>query len=278
MSQRSPLNGSHCWFAPVVVTCRTMNAKLSVLLLAALSALPARAADERVEVRDLPAPVQKSLDRWRADGPVKQATRQQVDGRTVYTIDIEKNNAPNPRIRIAADGTIISDPVITTTMDGVPLLVDEYAGVVGSKASLSDLPADVQAAARSAAAGREIADIDRETWNGRTVYEIEFKERGLNSRIHLGEDGRIVRDERRPGEQVKSLFMGTQLEDTPAAVQETIRRVAGGREIADIDRKGAANAPVYRVEIKSGADVQELRIAEDGRILHDSRATAERRG
>ena len=109
------------------------------------------------------------------------------------------------------------------------------------------------------------------------MYEIEFKERGLNSRIYIGEDGKLVRGERRPGQALKSLFMGPQLDDTPAAVQGPIRRIAGDREIADIDRKVIGAQTVYRVEIKSRDGVQELRVAEDGKILHDSRVQPKQR-
>jgi uncharacterized membrane protein YkoI len=205
-----------------------------------------------------------------------------VDGRVIYHIEIEKNNAPNPRLRIAEDGTLASDPApaIAPTGDAVPLITDEYGGVIAPtfpKLKLTDLSAAVQQTARREAAGREIADIDRETWNGRTVYEVEFKQRGLNSRVYVGEDGTLVRDERRTGDALKSLFSGTQLADTPPQVQAAVKRVAGDREITDIDRKTSGARTVYRVEIKSGQGVQELHVAEDGKILFDSRASAEQR-
>jgi uncharacterized membrane protein YkoI len=252
-----------------------MNAKIKLLLLT-LAGFTAQAAEERLEVRDLPPAVQQTLEPWRAEGPVKKATRQMVDGRNVYYIEIEKNNAPNRRLRIAEDGTLISDPVptVTATGEGVPIIADEYgrpAPLAFPKVNLSDLPSAVQQTARSEAAGREIADIDRETWRGQQVYEIEFKQRGLNSRIYIADDGTLVREERRPGKTLRSVFMGTQLEDTPAAVQASIRRIAGEQEIADIDRKTGGAQTIYRVEIKSGDGIQELRIAEDGKVLYDSR-------
>ena len=79
-----------------------MNAKIKLLLLTTLAGFTAQAAEERLEVRDLPPAVQQTLEPWRAEGPVKKTTRQMVDGRNVYYIEIEKNNAPNRRLRIAA--------------------------------------------------------------------------------------------------------------------------------------------------------------------------------
>ena len=260
-----------------------MNAKLTILLAATLATFTANAADERVDPRDLPPAVKQSLERWRSDGPVKEVSKRMVDGRTVYHIEIEKNNAPNPRLRIAEDGTVLRDPTPTvTTLGDVPVVTNEYGSVVAPtfpKASLSDLPDSVQQTARTEAQGRDIVDIDREMWQGRLVYEVEFKERGLNSRVYIGEDGKVVRDERRPGQTLRSLFMGTQLDETPAAVQATVRRVAGDREIADIDHKTLGGQAMYRVEIRNADGIQELRIAEDGKILYDSRSpTQKRRG
>lgn len=108
-------------------------------------------------------------------------------------------------------------------------------------------------------------------------YELEFKEAGRNSRIHVAEDGTLVRDER-PRRSLKSLFLGLQVEDTPAAVQQTIRRLAGDREIIDIDRKGTKAEPVYRVEIKGPQGTQEVHVDHDGKIVYDSRTAPRARG
>ena len=134
----------------------------------------------------------------------------------------------------------------------------------------------MQATAKTEAKGREIVDIDRESWRGQSVYEIEFKERGLNSRVYIGDDGKVVRDERRGGQALRSFFLGTQLEDTPAAVQDTVRRIAGDREIADIDRKTVNGQTVYRVEIRSPQGVQEVRVGADGKVIYDSRTGSQR--
>lgn len=241
-----------------------------VLLLGASSA---GAAGERLNVEQLPPAVQRTLQATHYGTNVKEATRSVIDGRTVYQVEIEKNNAPNLQLRIAEDGTIVREPAVPLfgTADVPMTLPPESEMYV--RLTLGDLPAPVQETVKAHAKGREVADIDRESSNGRTVYEVEFRERGLNSRIHVAEDGQLLRDERRGG-NLWSRFMGLQLADVPGPVQDTIRRIAGNREIADIDRKGAKAAPVYRVEIKDAGATQELRVAHDGRLLYDSRAPA----
>jgi hypothetical protein len=258
-----------------------MNAERTFSLgvaIAALAMLPARGVDERVDVSQLPPAVQNTLKAANERGPIRKIERRVIGGRAVYDIELERNNAPNPRLRIAEDGALMRESVgpLVTAVDGVPITPSEFGDPkvpVSPRLAVSDLPAAVQETLRREANGREVAEIDREAWKGRPVYEIEFKQRGLNARIYVADDGALVRDER-PRHGLKSLFMGMQLDETPAAVQATIRRLAGDREIADIDKKGPRTAPFYRVELKDEHGTQELRIAEDGRVIHDSRATA----
>jgi uncharacterized membrane protein YkoI len=260
-----------------------MNAKRTLVLGVAIAALAisSRGADpQRVDASQLPSAVRNTLNATHEPDPIRKIERRVVGGRVVYDIEFERKNAPNPRLRIAENGDLLSEAVgpIVTAIDGAPVPTSEFGEPVtpaAPKLALRDLPAAVQETARREANGREIADIDRETWNGRPVYEIEFRQRGLNARIYVADDGTLVRDER-PRHSLKSLFMGMQLDQTPAAVQQTVRRIAGDREIADVDKKGprTAGAAYYRVEIRDERGTQELRIAEDGRVLYDSRATA----
>src|SRR5688500_17374644 len=106
--------------------------------------------------------MRETLERSHAGEPVREAVRQSLDGRTVYIIEIETNNAPNPHIRIAEDGTLLRGAEVTTGLacDGAPVL-DPYgtgAAPVFPKMQLADLPETVQQTARSQANGREIVD------------------------------------------------------------------------------------------------------------------------
>jgi hypothetical protein len=228
-----------------------------------------------VGLDQLPAAVRQTLEASEQRGPVKEITRRVVDGRTIYTIEIDKKFAPNPHLRIAEDGALVRDPVTPYVGSGdMPIAVPEYTDASPVvRWTLSDLPVAAQKTVQKEAAGREIATIDRASREGRTVYEIEFKERGRNSRIHVAEDGALLPGDappRGPG----ALLTGTRLKDTPAAVQQTLRRLAGDQEIADIDRRGTGDEMFFRVEIRGGRGSRELRIAPDGRVIFDSHDTA----
>jgi uncharacterized membrane protein YkoI len=122
------------------------------------------------------------------------------------------------------------------------------------------------------ARGREIGDIERKASQGRTVYAIAFRAKGPNPKIHVAEDGTLVREEdlRR---RVREVFRGPQLSDTPQAVQATIQREATGRTINDIDVERRTGQVVYEVEIRDPqSGVFQLHVDADGKILKDSRA------
>ena len=58
--------------------------------------------------------------------------------------------------------------------------------------TMNDLPEAVQKTIREHSADAKIADIDKETRTGRTVYEVQFAEPGKNPKLHIAEDGSIV--------------------------------------------------------------------------------------
>jgi uncharacterized membrane protein YkoI len=263
---------SHCFPIGEVVVCRTMKAKRGFIAVALLFTLGASAAEERLTLDQVPSPVREAIRSAEQKDPVKEIRRRVHDGQTVYEVEFERNNAPNPHLRLAEDGSVIRPLPLTPAADTAWPLSAEYpdlSALIRSPLTLDRLPAAVQEAVRSHSNGREIADIDEERWTGQTVYEIEFKERGRNPRIHVAADGTVVRDERdRRG--LKSVFMGTQLADTPHAVQETARRVIGDREIVDIDRRGPLNRSVYLVVVRNTNGLETLHIAEDGKLLQGS--------
>jgi uncharacterized membrane protein YkoI len=224
------------------------------------SALCVNAAEtKQMSFNELPDPVKQTIKSHQGDRALKEIHRTTKDGRIVFEVEYNQPGA-NPKLIVAMDGTVIPD---TGTR-----LRDRLARV--SSLKLTDVPEPVRKTIQIESKGREVADIDRETWNRQTVYEVEFAQTGRNAQIHIAEDGSIVKDER-AGTGLKGLFMGTQLADTPAPVQATIKREAANREIADIDKETRDGQTIYEVEFKQPGRNVELHIAENGTIIQDSR-------
>ena len=60
--------------------------------------------------------------------------------------------------------------------------------------SLNDVPPAVRETIRRQAGGYKIAEIERATMDGRTVYEVDIEREGANRELHIAADGNILKD------------------------------------------------------------------------------------
>jgi uncharacterized membrane protein YkoI len=251
-----------------------MKTKTFLIMSALLTAWAVHAAD-RIDPQQVPAPVKSALGSSAQDQPVKEITIHNVDGRTVYDVELERDNAPNSRLRVAADGSVLRDtrrtmaPDSTTTPSDLAVYGEYPAPAYIPKLKLGDLPPAVQRTVNKEAAGREIGEITSDIVDGHPAYKIEFRERGVNPRFFVGENGALLR----PPEKPPVLGIGTTFARTPTAVQQTIRREIGEGEITKIDKEGLSGpATIYKVEVKEkDGTTFELRIGDNGKVLNDTR-------
>ena len=245
---------------------------------------------EKVTETQLPPAVQRTLSQQKGADAVKDIERETRNGRTVYEVELNRTGL-NPKLVIAEDGTLVRDArgpndrnPNTAGRDIGVRPMDPIASAPPRIATMKieDVPPAVRKTIEQSAAGRKVADIDRETWNGKTVFEVEFAQTGRNQQIFVAEDGAIVKQEgearaeglRTPATSpatVKGPMIGTTFADTPAPVQAAIKREARGAEIADIDKERRDGRIVYEVEFKDPGRNREIHIAEDGSIAPDSR-------
>lgn len=62
----------------------------------------------------------------------------------------------------------------------------------GTKVQFNDLPAAVQSAVKAQAGGANIEDVDKGTLDGKTVYEVAFKENGKHNELRVSDNGTVV--------------------------------------------------------------------------------------
>jgi uncharacterized membrane protein YkoI len=259
----------------------TMNTYRHIIAGMALLTASPLLAQEEILPTELPPAARSTLDRATGGQPIKKITREiEENGRKVFVIEVDQDNAINPRFRIAESGELVAAPMTAPLANTSMAALDPTmpAPVTYDFAStLESAPQAVQDTIRREARGRPVADVDQESWDGRTVYEVEFRAAGRNPQLHVAEDGTILRqdDAGRRSSGIKDLFLGTQLSDTPSAVQATIQREAAGRPINDIDVERRTGNIVYEVEISDpNARVFQLHVDQDGRIIKDSRVNA----
>lgn len=246
------------------------NMKKNLGIIAILTAFGISAFAEKITETQLPAAVQRTLNQQKGTDTVKDIEKETRNGQTVYEVELNRRGL-NPKIVIAEDGSLVRDARANDTPGAGPA----WARVPTMR--LEDVPPAVRKTIEQQAAGRKVADIDRETWDGKTVFEVEFAQTGRNEQIHVSEDGRIVKHEGKEpartttANTLKGPMIGTRFSDTPPAVQATIQREANGAEIADIDKERREGRVLYEVEFKNPGRNIEIHVAEDGSIVQDSR-------
>ena len=157
--------------------------------------------DHRFE--DLPPAVQKTVREQAAGQKIGDIDRETRTGRIVWEIEIEKQGR-NTEIHVAEDGSLVDTgllgrtepapstaPAASGTAVGNP--ASGQTGRVFAGTSWEDLPPAVQQKAAQFGGKANVQDIDRESENGRAVYEIEFKREGRNLEIEFFEDGTILK-------------------------------------------------------------------------------------
>lgn len=244
--------------------------KKNFTIIALLSVAFALWADKVTETQ-LPPAVQRTLNQHKGTDAIKDIQRETRNGRTVYEVEFSRTGL-NPKLVIAEDGSVVRDARDTTRVSEPVAAFPRVATM-----RIEEVPPAVRKTIEQHAAGRRVADIDRETWEGQAVFEVEYDQTGRNQQIFVAEDGTIVKQEGKvrvaepaPG-ALKGPMIGTRFSDTPPAVQAVIKREAKGSEIADIDKERRDGRVVYEVEFKDSGRNREIHVAEDGSIVPDNR-------
>ncbi|HTL18507.1 MAG TPA: PepSY domain-containing protein [Patescibacteria group bacterium] len=165
--------------------------KYAITLLAA-SALVA-GCNQSVETasnkfNELPPAVQKTVRAQNPNGDIANISQKNENGSQVYEVEFRSPNGPNSKVLVASDGTLVGSDMPKPAGAVQRLLTP--TGAVGTK--LSALPEAAQKTIKTQAPDAPIEKITRHDVNGRTIYEVEFKDQGKNPTIKVADDGSLV--------------------------------------------------------------------------------------
>ena len=231
-----------------------------------------QAVADKVPVSQLPENVQKAIKDYSKGEALEHVERETKNGQTVYEAEFKREGV-NRHVTFAADGTLLPD-------QGV---VNRAENALGREPAItfSDLPIAVQKTVKEQQAGRDVAKIEREMRDGKTVYNIELKDKGKNSHIYVASDGSMIVDknaDRGVGTRVREkVGLGDReasnltLDQTPAAVQKTIREHCDVGSLKPIKRELRNGRTKYDVEYEKEGKNLRLTIGEDGTVLKDNR-------
>src|SRR5687767_711594 len=162
-------------------------------------------------LEDLPPAVQKTVRQQAGANKIADIDRETRTGRIVWEVEIEQQGR-NTEIHVAEDGSLVDTGLLGRTEPAPSTAPGASGTAVGNPASgqtgrvfagtrWEDLPPAVQQKAAQFGGKANVQDIDRESENGRAVYEIEFKREGRNLEIEFFEDGTILKSNDPAGAQ-----------------------------------------------------------------------------
>jgi len=138
------------------------------------------------------------------------------------------------------------------------------------KVTLDQVPEAVKKTILKEAAGAKIKEIEKETKDGKTIYEAEFIKDGKEVEVKVAPDGTVlkreVEEEEEEGEHHEKEQKVT-LDQVPAPVKKTILAETTGGEIKEIELESEHGRAVYEAEYVKDGKKYEIEVSADGKVL-----------
>ncbi len=136
------------------------------------------------------------------------------------------------------------------------------------KVTLDQVPAAVKATILKEAEGGKIEDIDRETEDGKTVYEADVEKDGKEFELKVAEDGTLIArkaegKEKEEGDEEKGKEEEIPADKVPAKAREALQKQAGDAKITK-----------YTCEKEDGMETFEAEWTVNG-LAHSAEVTAD---
>lgn len=208
-------------------------------ILAVLSAAPVMAAERKMELKDLPETVRKTVLDQSRDGKIRGLAQEIDKDKKPYEAGITLASGNKKDVLIDASGKVIE---------------------VEEQVSLADLPPPVKAQLERSAGKGKIGSIEALTQDGvLSAYEAEVTEAGRMTDIKIAPDGVLLASPMPES-------VGARI--TPKQAEEAALRFAPGGKAGKVTLEDKNGRPVYTVEVRAHAKpVREVNVdAVTGRI------------
>jgi hypothetical protein len=130
----------------------------------------------------LPAAVQRTVLAEAGAAEVVDAVRDTASGRVVYKIYFRDHDV-FPPLFVSPDGSVLNADLTVAV-----------SAIHGTRIKLAEVPAAVLKVIPEHAPAGDIAFINTETWGGRVVYVVTFKDEAHNPRLLIASDGTLVEE------------------------------------------------------------------------------------
>jgi hypothetical protein len=130
----------------------------------------------------LPAVVQRTVLAEAGAAEVVDAVRDTSSGRVVYRIYF-RDRQVHPPLVVAPDGSVLNADLTVAV-----------SAMHGIRVKPAEVPAKVMKVIPERAPAAEVAYVNKETWGGRVVYVVTFKDEAHNPKLLVAEDGTAVEE------------------------------------------------------------------------------------
>jgi uncharacterized membrane protein YkoI len=155
-------------------------------------------------------------------------------------------------------------PLVGLSVIGMVTLVAWADDGQEEEVTLDQVPAAVKTTILRESAGDKITEIERETRNGKTVYEAEFLRDGKEIEIHIAPDGTVLG---REVEELEDDEDDLTIDQLPEPARAALLKLAGGARIVEVEREREHGAMIYEAAWVKNGTQHEAEVTAEGALL-----------
>ncbi len=253
------------------------------MILAAVAAGEFAVHAEKVKIEQTPAPVQEAIRSRSGRQPVEDIDRDVRNGQATYEASWKNREGAQQELLVSEQGSILRDVAgkgRSNGLSGQNLTLNNKTAM-----NLNETPQAVQVAISNRLLNAPMDSIQRGMWNGQTVYEIAYRQRGQLKTYQVLETGMPVMGQQQPNAIAFQPRYGTadanvplsngaklNFKEAPETVQRTVTNLVNGAQIEDFERGQWNGRTVYQAAFKHNGQNTELQVFEDGTVVTKSPA------
>jgi hypothetical protein len=158
---------------------------LAAIVMLSLIGTSALAMGAELKLSDCPVAVQKTLQREANGAEINEVEKEIEDEKTIYEASVTIDEKEY-EITVGEDGTLIEKALEKEDDED-----DDEKGEE-SEVKLADCPVAVQKTLKRESNCADIEEVDKETKDGKAIYEVDVKIDGKNYEIRVTEDGILI--------------------------------------------------------------------------------------
>lgn len=141
------------------------------------------------------------------------------------------------------------------------------------KVSLDQVPAAVKATILKAAEGGAVKEVERESRDGKTVYEADVVKDGKEIELQVAEDGKLIaredgdKEEKEEGDDEEDDEEAIAIDRIPAAARESLAKHANGAKITKVTREREDGAELFEAEWSVDGLARSVEVTADGEMV-----------